>query len=141
MLQLFGCGIFPHTGSHQSRLTGHWPHSISERPREKKNTSQATDVQPETTHHPLHPPIPPKTAVSSSLRERTRVCRYRAVLRGAPGSLFSAIGATLHYLQKAKPSRSQETHATTGCPCDNAPALTPAHIYCRSNSPLKAIGK
>lgn len=32
MLQLFGCGIFPHTGSYQSRLTGHCLHSTTRTP-------------------------------------------------------------------------------------------------------------
>lgn len=59
MLQLFGCGIFPHTGSHQSRLTGHWLHSITERPGlEKKNTHkrQMSSLKPCTTLPPQPPP-------------------------------------------------------------------------------------
>lgn len=58
MLQLFGRGIFPHTGFYQSGLTGHCPHSITEGPGVgKKNLSQATDVQPETVQRgpPPHP--------------------------------------------------------------------------------------
>lgn len=55
MLQLFGCGIFPHMGSYQSRLTGHCLHSITGRPGLEKK--QATDVQLETGSSlqlPLH---------------------------------------------------------------------------------------
>lgn len=59
MLQLFGCGIFPHTGSYQSRLTGHCLHSITERPglEKKKNTHkrQMSSLKPCSTLHP--PPL------------------------------------------------------------------------------------
>lgn len=61
--QLFGCGIFPHTGSYQSRLTGHCLHSKTQRPspekkREKKTTQrQMSSLTPSCT---LHPP-PPRT--------------------------------------------------------------------------------
>lgn len=63
MLQLFGCGIFPHTGSHQSRLTGHWLHSITERPglEKKKNTHkrQMSSLKPCTTTLPHHSTLHP----------------------------------------------------------------------------------
>lgn len=57
MRQLFGCGIFPQTGSYQSRLTGHCLHSITQRPspEEKKNKkTQAADVQPDRAAHSTH---------------------------------------------------------------------------------------
>lgn len=65
MLQLFGCRIFPHTGSHQSRLTGHWFHSIIEGPglekkkkdEEEKKKILTSDRCP-AWKHALHPPAP-----------------------------------------------------------------------------------
>jgi hypothetical protein len=56
MVQLFGFGIFPHTGSlpaafsHQSRLTGHWLYSIAGETKLEKKTHTTTDVLLETTH-------------------------------------------------------------------------------------------
>lgn len=116
MRQLFGCGIFPHTGSHQSRLTGHWLHWITERPgleKKKKKSSQATDVQPETIalyppFPPLHPTTTPKNCSFLFSQAWTRVCNYRALLPGPPRLFYSR--ATLHYLQKkAKPISSELT--------------------------------
>lgn len=50
MLQLFGCGIFPHTGSYQSRLTGHCLHSITERPGLEKKKILTSDRCPAWNH-------------------------------------------------------------------------------------------
>lgn len=92
MLQLFGCGIFPHTGSYQSRLTGHCLHSITERPGlEKKNTHkrQMSSLKPCSTLHPppsslhstFHPPKKP--AVSSSPRDEQE-CAVTVLYSGEP---------------------------------------------------------
>lgn len=123
MLQLFGCGIFPHTGSYQSRLTGHCLHSITERPglEKKKNTHkrQMSSLKPcSTLHPPLSSPLhfPPTKKARSFLFSQgwTRVCSYRALLRGAPRLFFT--GATLH-LQKGKKKKGQtcflKTHGKT----------------------------
>lgn len=116
MLQLFGCGIFPHTGSHQSRLTGHWLHSITERPGlEKKKYSQATDVQPETMHY-THPPPPSRStlfstqqenAVSSSPRDEQE-CAVTALYSGGPIA-YSLQEQHYTTCKKAKPIPSELT--------------------------------
>lgn len=69
MLQLFGCGIFPHTGSYQSRMIGHCLHSINHRPGPEKKTRrrQMSSLTPSCT---LHPPLHP---VSSSPRDEEHV--------------------------------------------------------------------
>lgn len=63
MLQLFGCGIFPHTGSYQSRMTGHCLHSIKHRPgREKKSAGDrcpAWHRAARSTHHSTQFPLLP----------------------------------------------------------------------------------
>lgn len=64
MLQVFGCGIFPHTGSYQSRLTGHCLYSMTERPGlEKKNTHkrQMSSLKPCSTLYPHSLPTRQKT--------------------------------------------------------------------------------
>lgn len=70
ILQLFGGGIFPHTGSYQSRLTGHCLHSITQGPspgkkkERKKRRRQMSSLTPSCT--PLHP-------VSSSPRNEEHI--------------------------------------------------------------------
>lgn len=111
--KLFGCGIFPHTGSRQSRLTGHWLHSITERPGlEKKKIPQKrqmSSLKPCATPSSLHPPHNNKGGRNCSFlfsQGGTRVCSYRALLRGAPRSFSSR--ATVHYLRQGhRPLPSQ----------------------------------
>lgn len=92
----FGCGIFPHKRSHQSRLTGHWLHSITERPGlEKENTHkrQMSSLKPCTTPiSTLH-----MTENCSFLYSHwgTRVCSYRASLRGNAPILFTSRSYTV----------------------------------------------
>lgn len=63
ILQLFGCGIFPHTGSYPSRLTGHCLHSITQGPSpEKKKKRNAGDRCPawhQAAHHSTQFPLLP----------------------------------------------------------------------------------
>lgn len=63
MLQLFGCGIFPHTGSYQSRMIGHCLHSINHRPGPEKNPAgdrcPAWHRAARSTHHSTQFPLLP----------------------------------------------------------------------------------
>lgn len=88
--KLFGCGIFPHTGSRQSRLTGHWLHSITERPGLEKKKSLKSDRCPAWNRAPP-PPLCTlhtttrggETAVSSSPREEQE-CAVTGLYSGEP---------------------------------------------------------
>lgn len=112
MLQRFGWGIFPHTGSHQSRLTGHWLHSITERPglEKKKMYPQATDVQPETMHHPppSQPHSPPNEKKRTKLQfpllsGRNKSVQLPCFTPGSPASFLVRSNFTLHLQKRPNP--------------------------------------